>query len=511
MSENDRLLGPGKSGYQGGQTTPYPPSGGYQGTQPGGSYQGGPPTGGYPGGQQAGGYSGGQPAGGYPSGQPAGGYPGGQPAGGYSGGQPAGGYPGGQPAGAYPGTTTASNQESGYIAPPQGVSVPQYTGAIPENEAPTEQQSAPTAPPLEKMDAIPGYQNIGFTESFLPPPPTYQDAMKGPPPERQNISNVPTITEQEARDALLEFVADNCCYGKKAAEDLNFNDLKSSSAFHYTMESFTEARSTEWAYEPYTGQTIDGPHNGPAPGPWDIQSKPSQLFKNEARRIEVPHTASIKPCHHCFASGFIRCHKCQGRGRTRCFTCNGSGMRMGHNHHHHDHHNHDHHHHHHGFADDNRCTWCHGSGFRDCGTCHTRGMVVCPLCRGYHQLKCYICLTIKWHTEEDHHIVERTALPDHLIKQAQGQVAFEESMPRVYPITQFQESEVNQASASLVAKHQFPSKAILMQRQRVRIVPVTVCMYKWKDADADFIVYGFEKKVYAPNYPQKCCCGCSII
>ncbi|VDI52641.1 Hypothetical predicted protein [Mytilus galloprovincialis] len=455
MSENDRLLGPGKSGYQGGQATPYPPSGEYQGPQPGGSYQGGPPAGGYPGGQQAGAYPGGQPAVGYPGGQPAGGYSGGQPAGGYSGGQPAGVYPGGQPAGAYPGIRTASNQGSGYIAPPQGVSVPQYTGAIPENEAPTDQQSEPTAPPLEKMDAIPGYQNIGFTESFLPPPPTYQDAMKGPPPERQNISNVPTITEQEARDALLEFVADNCCYGKRAAEDLNFNDLKSSSAFHYTMDSFTEARSTEWAYEPYTGQPI-----------------------------EVPHTASIKPCHHCFASGFIRCHKCQGRGRTRCFTCNGSGMRMGHNHHHHDHHHHghhdNHHHHHHGFEDDNRCTWCHGSGFRE-------------------------------HTEEDHHIVERTALPDHLIKQAQGQVAFEESMPRVYPITQFQESEVNQASATLVTKHQFPSRAILMQRQAVRIVPVTVCMYKWKDADSDFIVYGFEKKVYAPNYPQKCCCGCSII
>ena len=54
-----------------------------------------------------------------------------------------------------------------WLAPPQGVSVPQYTGAIPENEAPTEQQSAPTAPPLEKMDAIPGYQNIGFTECKL--------------------------------------------------------------------------------------------------------------------------------------------------------------------------------------------------------------------------------------------------------------------------------------------------------------------------------------------------------
>lgn len=33
--------------------------------------------------------------------------------------------------------------------------------------------------------------------------------------------------------------------------------------------------------------------------------------------------------------------------------------------------------------------------------------------------------------KEDHHVVERTALPDHLIQNAQGQLAFEETMPRV--------------------------------------------------------------------------------
>jgi hypothetical protein len=35
--------------------------------------------------------------------------------------------------------------------------------------------------------------------------------------------------------------------------------------------------------------------------------------------------------------------------------------------------------------------------------------------------------------------------------------------------------------------------------------------YRWKDDESDFIVYGFEKKVYAPNYPQQFCCGCSVL
>ena len=493
MSETDRLLGPpSSSGYQGGGTGPYPTAGSYPSSSPGVQYQGGQSSGGYPGGPPAGGYPEGQPAGGYHGGQPDGGYPGGQPAGG----QPTGGYPGGQPAGAYSGA--GKQNGSGYLAPPPGVDVPKYTGEIPETGNPDAAPSAPTAPPLEKMDAIPGYQNIGFDEAVLPPPPSYNDVMKGPPPERQNISNVPTITEQEAREALIEFVADHCCYGKGAAQDLNFNDLKSSSAFHYTMESYTEERTTEWKYEPYNGKPIDGPEYGPAPGPWDIPAKPAQLFKSETRLIEVPHTASVKPCHHCFASGFVRCHKCHGRGSSRCWTCNGTGMR-----------NQLHHHEHHDF--DDRCPFCHGSGSTNCEVCHTRGMVVCPLCRGFRNLKCFILLKVKWHTQVDHHVVEKTALPDDLIKQAEGQVAFEETMPRVYPITQFQEGEINQASARLVSNHQFPNKAILMQRQRVRIVPVTVCMYKWKGEDDNFIVYGFEKKVYAPNYPQKCCCGCSII
>lgn len=56
-----------------------------------------------------------------------------------------------------------------YIAPPPGVEVPKYTGEIPENANPEAAPSDPTAPPLEKMDAIPGYQNIGFNEGLFFP------------------------------------------------------------------------------------------------------------------------------------------------------------------------------------------------------------------------------------------------------------------------------------------------------------------------------------------------------
>ena len=43
-----------------------------------------------------------------------------------------------------------------------------------------------------------------------------------------------------------------------------------------------------------TGQMIDGPSNGPAPGPWDMQCTPPAKFKNHTAAVEVPHTASVK-------------------------------------------------------------------------------------------------------------------------------------------------------------------------------------------------------------------------
>ncbi|XP_052285249.1 protein SSUH2 homolog [Dreissena polymorpha] len=364
--------------------------------------------------------------------------------------------------------------------------------------------TAPSAPPLEKMDSVVGYSNIGFDGAMLQPP-SYEESSlmclyhtftKGS--FSALFVCLPRIDEHEARQALLQHVAENCCYGKGAATELTLNDLIASSAFHYTLETFGEARSTAWAYEPNTGQVIDGPHNGPAPGPWDIQATPPAVFQDQKTFIEVPHTASVKPCHNCLAMGRIRCHRCFGRGRVRCTWCNGNGHKTEYRN---------------GKHERERCHWCHGHGRRSCDTCHGYGMVTCSGCQGHCNLKCYIRLTIIWTNHIEDHIVERTMLPDHLIRTVSGQVAFSETQPRVWPVNHFPDGEINNASNRLVAQHAsaFPSERILMQRHQVRIIPVTQALYKWKGADSDFFVYGFEKKVYAPNYPQQCCCGCSIL
>jgi hypothetical protein len=51
------------------------------------------------------------------------------------------------------------------------------------------------------------------------------------------------------------------------------------------------------------------------------------------------------------------------------------------------------------------------------------------------------------------HIVRKGGLPEELVKEVSGQVAFEEEGPRIVPLTQFPDSTINMASAQLVNNH----------------------------------------------------------
>lgn len=352
--------------------------------------------------------------------------------------------------------------------------------------------SSPTAPPLNTMDTIQGYGNVTFNNAPLAPP-SYQDAVRDmAPQQRPEVRPIPVITEQAARDALLDYCSHHCCYGKGAAMNMTVANMASSSAFHYVLESFGEARSTAWSFAPYLGGPVDGPMNGPAPLPWDIMIYASQKFQNETKHIEVPHTSSVKQCHKCVGLGRLRCHHCMGRGRSHC-TCHCGYTTIG--------------------TERRMCSFCHGSGYRVCMTCHGHGHVRCKVCNACGQLKWFILLSVVWVNHTDDFILERTALPNENIRSATGKTAFEEEQPWVFPVNHCPEPSVNQASAELVNKHrtQLNSERILMQRHRIRIVPVTEVSCLWKEKAFTFFVYGLENQVYTSKYPQDCCCGCSLL
>ncbi|XP_063436554.1 protein SSUH2 homolog isoform X1 [Mytilus trossulus] len=359
-------------------------------------------------------------------------------------------------------------------------------------------ENAKVAPPQD-MGSVPGYPNVKFDASLLPPPPS--NVPKASDYKQPEFTKVPVITEETARTALLDYVEDQFCWGKGTAKKLQFTNLQSSTSYHYILETYTETRSTKYENVAFKGQPIDGPQNGIPPGPWDIITNPCDIFSDEIRKMEVPHTASVKPCHRCKATGYLICSSCSGRGRKRCGGCNGRGRKRRRvkrkN----------------GWRTVTRtCGGCHGTGKRRCNRCSGTGRVVCGTCEGTTQLKWFIELTITWKNNLGHHIVEKTDLPDELIKDVAGTLGFQDTQPRVLPIAMFPEPEINQASHRLVNEHsKFPNCRILMQRHVIRMVPVTQCDYQHKETTLNYFVYGLDCKVHAPTYPDQCCWGCTIL
>ncbi|KAG1671925.1 Protein SSUH2 [Nymphon striatum] len=525
---------------------------------------------------------------------------------------PAPGSQPGYPSGPNPMQPPAPGSQPGYPPGPNHMQLPP-PGSIPPGSnriqprpqrGPRNQQSTgemlssedpvPSAPELQSMDKFQGYENVSFN-GVAAPPPAYHEAAETQSHEQGEISNLPKITEDQAREALIHHVSESCCYGSSAATEMVFTGLETKSAFHYKLESFTERRETFWAYEPYTdispmdfaiwsilksdilaksyssvaalketllalwstfgedvvhischsvtsrleimvkkkrGQAIDSAHNGQPPLPWDIQVIAPKSFVVGKADVEILHTASVKRCHGCHGHGYKRCYTCHGDGynkiintqrfadnitmdeklytnkiliyaqidhfQSKCFSCSGKG---------------------HVHANsieselDHRCIACDGSGEEKCNRCDGYGDICCHICESTGALKCFLSMTVTWSVHLDDHVVERTALPDKLIKTVSGQVALEEEQPRVWPVNHFPDSSINEASSDLVTKHinKYSAERILMQRQQIRIIPVIQAFYKWNNKKGEFYVFGFEKNVYAPDYPQKCCWGCQIL
>ncbi|KAG8181721.1 hypothetical protein JTE90_028260 [Oedothorax gibbosus] len=412
------------------------------------------------------------------------------------------GYPGGmsshqpqpvQVSPGYSGGMTSNQQHVQQVSPGYpGGNMPQPGGYGDHSNMgggvqPGQPAVCPTAPDIGQMEKIPGYEGIGFEDAILPPPtvPVWQPDQ----PEQKPMQNLPTLSDEEVHEAAIEFASEHCCYSKAPAQDMQVKEIAMMSAFHYKLETFTEKRESAWRFLPYLGQAIDGPANGPAPNPWDIQVMPSASFQNSKSKVEVPHTAFVKPCHTCVGNGRVRCDNCMGQGRKQCTWCKGRGRRVK-------------------FDQDEMCTSCNGTGWDRCSSCSGTGQVKCKTCEGKGNLKGFVELTVTWINHADDFISETSRMPKELVLQVTGQVAYEEENPRVYAIAHATEQSIRNASSDLVNKHgsAFMNERILKQRQCLRVIPIGQVKYEWKGKTDELFVYGYEHKVYYKEYPQKCCC-----
>ena len=219
-----------------------------------------------------------------------------------------------------------------------------------------EMEEWPTAPPIDILDSIKGYEMVSFDQTMCPPPLEIfdppQQAASSPSQEVKNeqigvevedesgacdsIDNIDRsasqqqdkeppppppiiipefeskLSEEQARAALMTHIADHCCYGKAAAKNMNIKKMECAPAYHYELQTFSEKRETAWTYAAirpgYTDMMGGGSLGAVPPLPWEIIEHPTQAFKDEFRLVQVPNTGSTKQCHRCRGTGGMTHH-----------------------------------------------------------------------------------------------------------------------------------------------------------------------------------------------------------
>ncbi|XP_078517797.1 protein SSUH2 homolog [Lissotriton helveticus] len=351
--------------------------------------------------------------------------------------------------------------------------------------------NAASAPPSHLMDNITGYEGIsaGGEGGKCLPPPSYPGSgprEAAPPP---NIHwSIPSITEDIAKQAFIQFAESKCCYRSTPAKEMLFHDFHPVSTYRYRLETFTESRTSEWKSVPYNGEVIDAYGSGRVPLPWDIPVTVPAMFKDANQTIKVPRSSSVKPCESCLGLGQNICKKCNGAGRVLCMVCNGSR-----------------------YLRSEPCFQCHGIGNASCSTCHGQGRTACTVCNGRRQLLCFIEMKVTWKNNIHEYLSDKNSgFPTELFAEVTGKQLFTDEQFMVYPLMTFPDASINQASQIAIQQHQaqFASASrIVRQRHTIELIPLTKVEYAWKDKSHFYFVYGMENQVFTDDYPAKCCCS----
>ncbi|KAG2470744.1 SSUH2 protein, partial [Polypterus senegalus] len=357
------------------------------------------------------------------------------------------------------------------------------------------QPSAPEAPSAEPSRPFSIYETFLTEEGILPQSPPEDKSLQEITPNGTNspIISLPTIDDDCAREALIQFATQKCCYGATPAKNLVLMEIKPYATFKYRLETFTEDRGVKWVNEPFHGQDVDGPERGPAPSAWEIAVEGPPLFVDCIVDVPVPHTAYVKVCSTCSGLCTVICYVCGGLGRRTCISCGGTGRQM----------------------NNTFCYSCSGMGRSSCYSCFGRGRITCSDCAGNGKQIRYVMLTVTWKNNITEYIQDRqTGFPLKKFSKVNGDNIFCDQSVMVYPIVGFPEEDISEASRVTTQKHleMFSSTMrIHQQRQTIERIPLYHVIYDWKGKQHSYYIYGTEKKVYAPGYPARCCWLCSIL
>lgn len=150
-----------------------------------------------------------------------------------------------------------------------------------------------------------------------------------------------------------------------------------------------------------------------------------------------------------------------------------------------------------------------------CSTCSGGGNKTCATCKGERKLEHFVQLVIMWKNSlfefmSPHHL----HCPKELLAKARGENLFRDENATVYPIVDFPLQDISLASQRGIEEHStmLASRArILQQRQTIELIPITEVHYWYQGKTSVYYIYGTDHQVYVADYPERYCCGCTIL
>ncbi|ELK07845.1 hypothetical protein PAL_GLEAN10022248 [Pteropus alecto] len=150
-----------------------------------------------------------------------------------------------------------------------------------------------------------------------------------------------------------------------------------------------------------------------------------------------------------------------------------------------------------------------------CSTCSGRGNKTCATCKGEKKLLHFVQLVIMWKNSLFEFVSEHQLnCPGELLAKAKGENLFKDENTMVYPLVNFPLREISLASQRGIAQHSaaLTSRArVLQQRQTIELIPLTEVHYWYQGKTNVYYIYGTDHRVYVADYPERYCCGCTIL
>ncbi|MEJ1279770.1 hypothetical protein NN561_010705 [Cricetulus griseus] len=150
-----------------------------------------------------------------------------------------------------------------------------------------------------------------------------------------------------------------------------------------------------------------------------------------------------------------------------------------------------------------------------CSTCSGRGNKTCATCKGERKLEHFVQLVIMWKNSLFEFVSpNHLHCPSELLAKARGENLFRDENATVYPIVDFPLRDISLASQRGIEEHNtaLASRArILQQRQTIELIPITEVHYWYQGKTSVYYIYGTDHQVYVADYPERYCCGCTIL